>query len=352
MKLHFAFCLLHIYISGSDDFVFSLQKTGIMAPPKDRYHMERVSTGGKSEFETFKSETDHLHYFHFNDENGQALLYSQGYKDPRSRNGGIASVEKNAQRVERSKDGDCHYFIIRAGNKLEIARSRDFANAKEMDAAIDRMQRSLLVGVAIGTTSAPTTEQAPVVPKPETAHQPARYRFSLEWQHRGQDEPLLGVIEYPVTGEKVTFKGIDTEAIGRFVARFATPPPAPKQQRPPVAMLPPETKKLTITTKEGLYVEENLFQSDAELEVRMNLTEAGAAGEATFMGKVYAKSLDSGDNILLTQRQGFVADTGEIFMPVLLNKLIPGTYRLLTDVDLHAGDGIKRVAGSRLMHIV
>lgn len=322
-----------------------------MAPPKDRYHLDRVSTGGKSEFETFKSEKDHLHYFHYNDENGQALLFSQGYKDARSRNAGISSVEKNAGRVERGLDGNCPYFIIRAGNKLEIARSREFADAAEMDAAIEQMQRSLQAGVAIGATPAQAPGQTPVAPKSEIVHQPSRYRFSLEWQHRGQDEPMLGIIEYPVTGDKATFKGMDTGAIERFVIRFAAPPPA-RKQRPPIASIPPETKELTLTTTEGLHVAENLFQNNMMLEVRMNLTEPGAAGEATFMGKVYARSLDSGDDILLTEQQGFVADTGEIAMPVRLNELTPGTYRLLSNVDLHAGGAIKHLEASRLMHLV
>jgi len=330
------------------------KKTGDMSSPKDRYHLKRVSTGGKSEFETFKNEKDHLHYFHFNDETGQALLFSQGYKDARSRNGGISSVEKNAGRVERCLDGDCPYFIIRAGNKLEIARSRDFADAAEMDAAIERMQHSLMAGVAIGTTPVPTPKQAPVALKPEAAHQPSRYRFSLEWQHRGQDEPMLGVIEYPVTGDKATFKGVDTGAIERFVARFAAPPPAKKQRRPEAMPLLP-TKELTITTTEGYHIGEDLFQSNTTLEVRMNLAEPGAAGttgDATFMAKVYAKSLDSGDNTLLAEQQGFVAETGDIAMPVLLGNLMPGSYRLVSNVDLHTDGSIKRLEGSRLVHLV
>ncbi|NUO03692.1 MAG: DUF1508 domain-containing protein [Saprospiraceae bacterium] len=324
-----------------------------MTPQKDRYHLERVSTGGKSEFETFKSEKDHLHYFHFNDENGQALLYSQGYKDPRSRNAGIASVEKNAGRIERCFDGDCPYFIIRAGNKLEIARSREFADTAEMDAAIDRMQRDLLAGVAIGTTPAAVSHPASVAPKPETSRQPSRYRFSLEWQNRGQDEPLLGVIEYPMTGDKTTFKGIDTEAIGRFVAKFAQPVSAKKQTSPSFAV-PPTTKELVLASAEGALIGENLLQSNTALEVRINLNagEASALSEVTFMAKVYARSLDSGDKIVLAEQQGFVTDSGEIALPVQLNKLMPGTYRLVSDVDLHTDGRIKRLEASRLMHLV
>lgn len=323
-----------------------------MAPPKDRYHLDQVSTGGKSEFETFKSEKDHLHYFHFNDEKGQALLFSQGYKDARSRNSGISSVEKNAGRVERCMDGDFHYFIIRAANKLEIARSRNFAEAAEMDTVIERMQHSLLAGVDIGATAASASKQTPLASRPEATHQPSRYRFHLEWQHRGQDEPLLGVIEYPVTGEKATFKGIDVSAIERFVTRFAAPPPAKKASRPAFPIEPPTTKTLTITTTEGRRIEDELLQNNAALEVRINLTESGGTGEATFMGKVYARSLDSGDHILLTAQQGFVSDTGEVVIPVLLENLAPGSYRLVSNVDMHTGGGIKHVEASRLMHLV
>mgnify|MGYP001249562594 CR=1 FL=1 len=326
-----------------------------MAPQKERYHPEQVSTGGKSEFETYKNEKDNLHYFHFNDENGQALLFSQGYKDARSRNGGIRSVEKNANRVEHHRDGDCHYFVIRAANRQEIARSRDFETAEEMEAAIKAMQQSLLAGVAIGLAPTLASKQQPAAIRKEAAHQPSRYRFNLEWQSRGRHEPLLGVIEYPVTGDKATLKGIDTAAIERFVSRFATPPvvPNPIKTMPPV--VPAETKELTLMTPEGQLAEELLFQGESGLEARMNLAETGKKGmasDATFMAKVYAKSLESNDRVLIAERQGYVANTGEIAMPLQLDKLKPGTYRLQSDVDLHADGCIRHVAGSRLLHLV
>jgi len=67
---------------------------------------------------------------------------------------------------------------------------------------------------------------------------------------------------------------------------------------------------------------------------------------------VYARSLDSGDNILLAEQQGFVAETGGITMPVRLENLMPGSYRLVSNVDMHADGRIKHLEASRLVHLV
>jgi uncharacterized protein YegP (UPF0339 family) len=102
----------------------------------DDYNLSQKSQSGKAGFESFKGE-DGRYYFHFNDESGVAMLFSQAYKKSAERDVGIKSVQKNAgikARFELLQEGDKHYFVLRAGNKFAIGRSRLFKNKAEMEA--------------------------------------------------------------------------------------------------------------------------------------------------------------------------------------------------------------------------
>lgn len=88
----------------------------------------------------YKKTKDNLSYFQILSNDGQAVLNSQGYADKDDRNNGVRSVVENADnpaRYERmtSAEGK-NYFILKAGNGQEIARSVEFDDAASMEAAI------------------------------------------------------------------------------------------------------------------------------------------------------------------------------------------------------------------------
>jgi uncharacterized protein YegP (UPF0339 family) len=117
---------------------FSSLKTKKMSSThkSDDYNLFQKSQSGNTGFEPFKGE-DGRHYFHFNDKTGAALLYSQAYQKSAERDSGIKSVKKNAvikARYEILSEGDKHYFVLRAGNKFAIGRSRFFKNKADMEA--------------------------------------------------------------------------------------------------------------------------------------------------------------------------------------------------------------------------
>jgi uncharacterized protein YegP (UPF0339 family) len=88
----------------------------------------------------YKKTKDNFSYFQFLSDDGQAVLNSQGYADKDDRNNGVRSVVANADnpaRYERRiSDEGKNYFILKAGNGQEIARSVDFDDAAAMEAAI------------------------------------------------------------------------------------------------------------------------------------------------------------------------------------------------------------------------
>ncbi|MEM8601227.1 MAG: YegP family protein, partial [Bacteroidota bacterium] len=104
--------------------------------------------------------------FLFNDEDGQPILFSQGYSGRSSRDNGIKAVIRNAGedgRYELKEENGEHYFILRAGNRREIARSRAFPSAAAALAAMAFLQRQAPTyadqyGVLLVDQSRTTTE--------------------------------------------------------------------------------------------------------------------------------------------------------------------------------------------------
>jgi len=81
-------------------------------------------------------------YFQMIDNDGNVLLNSQAYSSKSDRDNGVDSVKKNLRDKDRyadiTEDGQS-YFILKAGNNQEIARSRAFNDADELQ----KVKRSL-----------------------------------------------------------------------------------------------------------------------------------------------------------------------------------------------------------------
>jgi uncharacterized protein YegP (UPF0339 family) len=83
------------------------------------------------------------YYFTYN-LRGVILLISEGYKSSGAQENGKKSVEKNMAifaRYKRMQDpqDDSYFFVLRAGNYREIARSKSFATAEEMEEIIKEL---------------------------------------------------------------------------------------------------------------------------------------------------------------------------------------------------------------------
>jgi len=126
----------------------------------NQYDLTQRSTSGAIGFETFKSDKDSQDYFHFNDNDGEAILYSQAYSTAKSRDNGLRSVIRNAgnpARYEQKEENGRYYFVLRAGNRQEIARSGLYASAQDVARTIAYLQGSIpgyagAYGVTLRTT--------------------------------------------------------------------------------------------------------------------------------------------------------------------------------------------------------
>jgi len=110
----------------------------------DNYDLNTSSPNGQAGFEPFR--TDKHYYFHFNDANGESILFSQAYKTKKGCDNGMVSVKKNVKKKEHlllhHEDG-LYYFSIKAGNNQEVARSRNYESKSEMESSIQYLCQQL-----------------------------------------------------------------------------------------------------------------------------------------------------------------------------------------------------------------
>lgn len=113
----------------------------------EKYHLKQVSPQGLIGFEGFKSEKNKLHYFHYNDKKGNALLFSKPFNKRSSRDEYIAKVLKMGTKKKGyktwKKSKNQYYFSILGAKEKSFARSRYFSTEKKMLAALKDFRTQL-----------------------------------------------------------------------------------------------------------------------------------------------------------------------------------------------------------------
>ncbi len=228
----------------------------------DEYNFAQKSQSGKAGFEAFEG-SDGRFYFHLNDAKGYALLYSQAYKKAKERDTGMASVLKNvaiSDHYERKMDtAKKPYFVLRAGNKIEIARSRSFDNAADMETHIKYtkvfnapkiVEEKPIVSVAPPTTIVRTTISSTDIMKREndlkaendslkkrlillenqlqqgvntegggdvTDTKMPRHIFRVVVFNNEDTNRIHGKITHHLSEDTCLFSGVDSQTIGDFI---------------------------------------------------------------------------------------------------------------------------------------
>lgn len=327
-------------------------KTEAMLSQKEKYDFSQPSSSGKAGFESFRSDKDGLYYFHFNDAEGLALLFSQGYSSMKSCKNGLQSLENNIglrERLDYHTEGKAHFFTVKAGNKQEIARSRLFESEGEMEKAIGFILEEVrgaapAVARAVPAATAVAEEEAPAGP--------SKFSFRLDFYKPGAEEPLRGRIEYALNREdKLAFEGVDLDKIANFLASHL-----PAEGKAALETARPRDWKAEEAEvrilREGSPAESPIFSSDAAFEVQMKVDARKEKAEAIpYELQVYAHSLEEGSWVLVGEKEGRLPQTGRASAPVMAMALHPGAYRLVATLKLHEKERDTRIRGSRLIQV-
>lgn len=91
-------------------------------------------------YELFQSEKTSKFHFRLKARNGEVILQSQGYKDKKGAENGIASVAKNGVDEARFEKKDASngkfYFVLKAGNGQIVGQSQQYKTEKGRDNGI------------------------------------------------------------------------------------------------------------------------------------------------------------------------------------------------------------------------
>ncbi len=318
------------------------------------YDLTYPSRSGKYGFETFHKENDKLYYFHFNDSNGNAILFSRGYRDSRSRDNTMKKVVKNAPHTDRylkkrTEEGK-HYFYLKTEHGHKIARSMDFDSERVIDSMIKKLSEvdHDLLESDVTEITAPVSQLKPADENKRTElrrrqkmipEDMPRFRFTLTYY---PDSRFWFLKNDFSEEDSMTLPSLEGEKIVQFI----------HTQMPEWAMSGKEEKsevrrkskgspihkikeKLEFKTKDGRLMR-HLIPKNQFSQVIMKLGEDILKGmkAVNCEAKIFAKSLTDHKKMLIGELEDGLPVDGRIEVPVLAQLLKPGIYRLYAQITL------------------
>lgn len=375
----------------------------------DDYNLLQPSRTGRPGFESFKNEKDGRYYFHFNDAKGVAFLFSQAYQVETTRDKGIQSVVKNAvveAQFEHQNTGGGFFFILRAGNRQEIARSREFDSLKELEekqaylrqnlslsankekskATIEPIEKqagkkptikpTLVVSPPISVLEkTEKLEEAPLVQTESKSSETKdlsddtlRHIFRIEIYKSNTTERQYGKIIHPFSDQTQTFTGFDSAAILAFMAtklqgdlpktstttkgnqpNAATPMPRPSPELSPLTAL-------NLTNNSAVFLQNQPF---ALILAPLPNESIGVQAGQSCIVETHVFNLDTFERFkLLEKRITVLSDANTQALYVRIEPLVLGanSYRLSVDVRILSSDksvteAVQRWQGSIILQV-
>lgn len=191
--------------------------------PKKTNKESETSSVKKTGFVLFQSSEDDLYYFQFNDENGEPMFFSGGHGVVSRRDKNLESVKKYAaipKMYKVLKEGKQFYFILRAGNYLEIGRSKAYSNNSEMKKAMKYFSENA------AETQPKTSSKSPAkAMKKETKKRvdqsdeqfALKYSYQIHLYPNSEGNQINGRIINARTERKMAFNGLNGQAITEFM---------------------------------------------------------------------------------------------------------------------------------------
>lgn len=373
------------------------------------YNLLQPSRTGRAGFESFKNDEDGCYYFHFNDAKGVAFFFSQAYQVETARDKGIQSVVKNAAveaQFEHQNTEGVFFFILRAGNRQEIARSRDFSTLKELEekqtffrqnlslsahkekskATIETVEKQAAKKPSIKPTlvvtppisvleKADNLEEMPLVKAQnvvleakDLSDDTLRHIFRIEIYKSNTTERLYGKIIHPFSDQTQTFTGFDSSAILTFMTTklqgdLPKIPTTMKDSQPDAATTMPKpspqlspVKALNLINNSSIILQNQPF---ALVLTALPNEHIGVQAGQLCTVETHVFNLDTYERYkLLEKRITVLSDTNKNELYVRIAPLVLGanSYRLSVDVRILSSDKtvmeeVQRWQGSIILQV-
>lgn len=138
------------FVQSSQTFEVIYEKTSQKEVSKKQlglreegYNFSQKSKSGQSGFEVLNPEATNYKYFHFNDANGKAILFSRAFDGNNKRRKAIRNIIKNVENKDHlesiTAEGK-YFFIIKTSKGYEIARSKNYSSQTKLESALTFLQ--------------------------------------------------------------------------------------------------------------------------------------------------------------------------------------------------------------------
>lgn len=165
--------------------------------------------------------------FFYKDEDENILLQSEVFLTAKDRNTGIEVLLQNIQQENKvffkKADDKLYYFIVKQNDDSTIARSVTFDTEDQAERALVIFKNKIYQlfqeqpQVSCKTAIIPTLQHDEELKENYKNSTPSRYSFRIDFYRSEDEKQLFGKLEYPLTKEKIHFKGLNKEKIFQFI---------------------------------------------------------------------------------------------------------------------------------------
>lgn len=265
-------------------------------------------------------------------EQSQVLLVSKAYRSASSRNQAQKKLQANAPSILAEEADGKFYFTVRNSKKKLQAVSPSFADADTRDRAMEAVQAHWQAAPAGAETETAATSSL-------------RYSFRLDFYPDEDSNGLRGRITYPSNDSRLSFRGINGDAITAFIRQHLEKQlPVGQQssvQKQEVQILPADE---TTPPTAG-----HLIQSGYKYRLQMGTS---LTPQQVYDAIVTAKSLEDGQQQIIGRHAGNVQE-GSVQIRLITDELSPGLYRFTASVRSRQDDQTMAIdEGSQILQVM
>lgn len=310
---------------------------------KDTTHPSSQSAPG---FEVVQNEENGFYYFRCNDIDGKPILQSKDYQTKNTAEDRLKSalrLAKLSKNFLRRKESNKHYFILRSGNKQEVARSILFANEKDLQRNIDYIKQVANSEKAFSKVTEEKVEEKETAINQEkekvetnpgftkerdTGQQStakSRHSFRIDLYPRDEEDTYSGRIEYLLSEESATFQGVDEEKIIHFIRQHL--PGKAAANRGAVSPEVTEAAELLLLSSPGGKSVHLVRSGSPLLHFLLRNFNVSREESETVYVKISAHSLD-GSMRTSFETSALPAEDKSLQLSLPGNYFLPGTYKV------------------------
>lgn len=308
-----------------------------MIPQETQQAISKVAAGQAAGFHRWNDAQAKSYRTYIVGAQSQVLLITKAYRSANSRN--QAQKKLRAQRPDfvTEKIDDQFYYTLRNEKNKLLAAGPPFDEEAERDEAMEAL---------LAFWPKPVEPDKPAADTSEVTNTPAlRHSFRIDFYPDEDQGGLRGRITYPITESKMSFQGVNAQAIAGFIQKHLD------EQMPKIkpSVIQAQSIDIVPTDKSIHNPGGHLLISGRTYRLQIGTS---LAKEQPYDAVVTAKSLEDGEQQIIGRHSGVVAQT-PLQIRLLTEELPPGLYRFTASVSTRKGKDSSAIEeGSKILQVL